>query len=66
MKSLKSTTTISFLVTKINEKTHLTFLTLNYQMLATFRTMLKANFRNFANNFVKKILTLSWFLIHSK
>ena len=34
-------------------------------MSATFRTILKINFRNFAKNFVKKILTLSKFLIHS-
>ena len=44
----------------------MTFVTLNYHISATFRTILKVNFQNFAKNFVKKILTLSWFLIHSK
>ena len=42
------------------------FITLNYHILATFHTIFKINFRNFAKNFVKKILTLSQFLIHSK
>ena len=66
LKSLKSTLIISFQVTKINEKTNLTFITLNYHISATFHTISKINFRNFAKRSVKKILTLSYFLIHSK
>ena len=58
-KSLKITSIISFLVTKISQKTHLTFITLNYNISATFHTISKINFRNFAKSFVKKILTLS-------
>ena len=48
------------------KKTHLTFITLNYDILATFHTISRINFRNFAKCFVKNILTLSKFLIHSK
>ena len=48
-----------FLVTKVNQKTNLTFIILNYHMLATFHTISKINFRNFAKSFVKNILTLS-------
>ena len=40
-------------------KTHLMFITLNCNISATFCTILKINFQNFAKNFVKKILTLS-------
>ena len=47
-------------------KTHLTFITLNYHISATCHTILKINFRNFAKSFVKKMLTLSYFLLHSK
>ena len=50
---------ISFLVTKINQKTNVTFITLNYHISATFHIILKENDRNFAKSFVKKILTLS-------
>ena len=32
----------------------MTFITLNYHISATFRTILKINFQNFAKNFVKK------------
>ena len=39
--------------------TDVTFITLNYHILATFCTILKTNFQNFVNNFVKKNLTLS-------
>ena len=48
-----------FLVTKVNQKTNLTFIILNYHMSATFHTISKTNFRNFAKSFVEKILTLS-------
>ena len=48
------------------QKTNLTFIILNYCISATFHTILKINFRNFAKKFVKKILTLSLFLVHSK
>ena len=57
---------ISFLVAKINKKTHLTSITLNYHILATLRTILKTNFQNIKENLLKKILILSWFLIHKK
>ena len=40
-------------------KETLTFITLNYYISATFLTILKINFRNFAKNFVQKVLTLS-------
>ena len=46
----------SSLVKKNNQKTHLTFTTLNYHISTTFCTVLKMLFQNFANNFVKKIL----------
>ena len=49
---------ISFLVTKINQKTNVTFITLNYHISATFHIILKENDRNFAKSFAKKILTL--------
>ena len=39
------------------------FITLNYHISATFHTISKINFRNFAKSFVKKILTLSQFKI---
>ena len=39
---------------------------LNYNISATFHTLSKINFWNFAKSFVKRILTLSWFLIHPK
>ena len=32
------------------------YITLNCHISATFHTIIKINFRNFANNFVKKIL----------
>ena len=38
-------------------KTNLTFITLNYHISATFYTISKMNFRNFAKSFVNKILT---------
>ena len=44
LKSLKSTLIISFQVTKINEKTNLTLITLNYHISATFHTISKLNF----------------------
>ena len=37
------------------EKKHLTIITLNYHISATFHTILKINFQNFVKNFVKKI-----------
>ena len=40
-------------------KANLTFITLNYYISATFRTISKINFWNFAKSFIKKILTLS-------
>ena len=40
-------------------KDKLTFITLNYHISATFYTVSKLNFWNFAKSFVKKILTLS-------
>ena len=40
-------------------KDSLTFITLNYYISATFRAILKLNFRKFAKKFVKKISTLS-------
>ena len=55
IKSLKSILIISFIVTKINEKTNLTFITLNCHISATFHTISKINFQNFAKSFVKKI-----------
>ena len=39
--------------------TYLTFITLNYHISATYRNILKINFRNFGKRFVKKTLTLS-------
>ena len=39
--------------------TNLAFITLNYHISATFYTISKINFWNFANSLVKKILTLS-------
>ena len=57
-KVIKSTSIISFLVTDINQKTHLTLITLNYHISATFHTISKINLRNFAKSCVKKILVL--------
>ena len=54
-KVIKSTLIISFLVPKINEKTNLTFIALNYHISATFHTIPKINFGNFVKSFVKKI-----------
>ena len=42
------------------------FSTLNYHISAIFHTISKLNFGNFAKSFVKKILTLSQFFIHSR
>ena len=42
------------------------FISLNYHILATFHTISKITFRNFAKSFVKKVLTLSQLLLHSK
>ena len=64
--SLKSTLILSFLLTKINLKKNLTNITLNYHISAIFHTISKWNVRDFGKNFVKKILILSYFLIHSK
>ena len=50
IKLLKNTSIISFLVTKTNQKTHLTFVTLNYHISDTCRTILKINFRNVAKS----------------
>ena len=67
IRSLKSTSTITSLVTKLNQKTHLTFVTQSYHILATFCTILKKKeIQNFAKNVVKKTLTLSYFLTHLK
>ena len=44
----------------------MTLITLNYDMSATSHTKSKMNFRNFANNFLQKFLTLSQFSIHLK
>ena len=41
-------------------------ITLNYHMQATFHTISKIHFQIFVKSLVKKILTLSQFLIHSK
>ena len=49
---------ISFVVTKINEKTNVTFITLNYHILAISHTILKTNFRNFAKGLVKKKINI--------
>ena len=49
----------SSLVTKINKKTYLKFISLNYHIWKTFRTIFKIKFQNFAKNFVKKISTFS-------
>ena len=54
IKPLKHTSIISFLVHKFNWKTHLTSITLNYYISATFRTILKINFRNFWKEFCKE------------
>ena len=55
-----------FLLTKINLKKNLTIITLNYHISAIFHTISRLNLRNFGKSFVKKILILSYFLIHSK
>ena len=44
---------------QLKDKSNLTFITLNYHISATFHTISKINFQNFAKGFVKKILTLS-------
>ena len=54
----KSTSIISYVVTKINQKTNLTFINLSYHILATFHIISKTNFQNFAQSFGKNILTL--------
>ena len=55
---------ISSLVTKL--KTHLTLITLSYNISATCHTIIKIIFRNSAKSFVKKMLTLSYFLVNLK
>ena len=62
-KVIKNTSIISFLVTKTNQKTHLTFITLNYNISATCHTILKTHFLSFATSFVKKMLTKTQFLM---
>ena len=52
-KVIKKYLDLSFLETKISQKRHLTFITLNYHISATFHTISKINFRNFAKSFVK-------------
>ena len=52
------------LINKVIKK-YLTFITLNYHRSATFHTISRINFRNLVKSFVKKILTLSLFLVHS-
>ena len=52
-----------FLIDKITNRM---FITLNYHISATLHNISKINFQNFAKSFVKKILTLSQFLIRSK
>ena len=49
----------SSLVTKINKKTYLRFISLNHHISTTFCTIFKIKFQNFAKNFVKKISTFS-------
>ena len=58
-KVIKKYLDYKFLVTKINKKTILKFITLKYHISAMFHTISKNNFGNFEKNFVKKILTLS-------
>ena len=62
-KVIKNTSIISFLVTKTNQKTHLTFFTLNYNISATCHTILKTHVLSFATSFVKKMLTKTQFLM---
>ena len=62
-KVIKNTSIISFLVTKTNQKTHLTFITLNYNISATCHTILKTHVLSFATSFVKKMLTKTQFLM---
>ena len=47
-------------------KKNLVFITFNYHISAAFHTIPKTNFRNLAKSFVKKMLTFSLFLVHSK
>ena len=62
-KVIKNTSIISFLVTKTNQKTHLTFITLNYNISATCHTILKTHVLSFTPSFVKKMLTKTQFLM---
>ena len=59
IKRLKSILIISFPITKINWKTHLTFITLNYHILATFHTISKINSSRLWKEFCKETLDIN-------